>query len=95
MDFPLKNPNFEQAITDKNKEILELKEKLLINNAENRMVFINEKDKFELELKSKELIIKEKNRIICELEQYKAVIRDEISLIYLISCFFKAKLPLL
>ena len=63
-------------ISDKNKEILELKEKLLINNAENRMVSINEKDKFELELKGKDLVIKEKNKMICELEQYKAVFKE-------------------
>lgn len=60
-------------VTEKNKEIIELKEKLLINNAEHRIVLTNEKDRLENEIKSRDSIIKEKNRIINDLEQYKAV----------------------
>jgi len=61
------------VVTEKNKEIIELKEKLLINNAEHRIVLTNEKDRLENEIKSRDSIIKEKNRIINDLEQYKAV----------------------
>lgn len=61
-------------MSEKNKEILELKEKILINNAENRIQINNEKEKFEAEIKSLNCTIKEKNKLINDLELYKSVI---------------------
>ena len=68
-----KNSHWEQVVAEKNRELIELKEKLLINNAEHRIVLTNEKDRLENELKAKDVVIKERNRLISELEQYKAV----------------------
>ena len=68
-----RNSHWEQVVSEKNRELIELKEKLLINNAEHRILLTNEKDRLENELKAKDVVIKERNRMISDLEQYKAV----------------------
>ena len=65
-------------VSEKNKEILDLKERILISNAEHRLIITNERDKLENDLKSKDNIIKEKNKTIAELQQYKAVIIENL-----------------
>lgn len=80
-----RNSHWEQVVNEKNRELIELKEKLLINNAEHRIVLTNEKDRLENELKAKDAVIKERNRMISDLDQYKAVFFCFLSLLLIIS----------
>lgn len=91
-----RNSHWEQVVSEKNRELIELKEKLLINNAEHRIVLTNEKDRLENELKAKDVVIKERNRMISDLEQYKAVFLCFPYYIgFLNYCYFLAKSTIL